>query len=80
MEGNGKKCIKVLELVREDDTEYQYAQEKIKALKLELGIQDDVKPKEEKKTSKPMLEYTGGYPAWTDSHKCLVKQHLTPEM
>jgi len=55
MEGNGKKCIKVLELVREDDTEYQYAQEKIKALKLELGIQDEVKPTA-KKTSKPMLE------------------------
>jgi len=55
MEGNGKKCIKVLELVREDDTEYQYAQEKIKALKLELGIQEEVKPTA-KKTSKPMLE------------------------
>jgi len=27
-----------------------------------------------------MIEYSGGYPEWTDKHKCLVKKHMTKEM
>jgi len=49
--------------------------------KKQLGIEDAPVDKSEKKSSKPgMQEYHGGYPQWTDKHKCLVKKHLTPEM
>jgi len=73
IEGYAKKCILVFELVREDDPEYQEAQAKIKAFKKQLGIEDAPVDKSEKKSSKPgMQEYHGGYPLWTDKHKCLL--------
>jgi hypothetical protein len=80
VDGSLKKCIKILGLVREDDKEYQEAQEKIKAFKKELGINDVAEPKTTKSSKPGMVEYNGGYPEWTDKHKCLVNKHLTPDM
>ena len=71
----------MLELVRKDDPEYSEAQAKVKAFKKQLGIADTVAEQPEKAPAKPGIqEYSGGWPQWTDKHKCLVKKHLTPEM